>query len=127
VEEAIAEAAPAAAPRPAVRGSETILLVEDEEVVRKLAREVLESRGYKVLDARGGEEALQICARFEGTIHLMLTDVVMPRMSGRTLADKIVESRPDVRVLFMSGTRTMRSPPRSPRGGARLPAEAVHD
>ncbi len=103
VEEAIAEAAPAAAPRPAMRGSETILLVEDEEVVRKLAREVLESRGYRVLDARGGEEALQICERFEGTIHLMLTDVVMPRMSGRTLADKIVASRPDVRVLFMSG------------------------
>ena len=83
--------------------SETILLVEDEEIVRSLAREILESHGYRVLEASGGREALQICERFEGEIQMVLTDVVMPEMSGRVLAGHLATVRPKARVLYMSG------------------------
>jgi CheY-like chemotaxis protein len=85
------------------RGSETILLVEDEEMVRKLVRETLEREGYRILDAAGPLEAQKIARSHNGTIHLMITDVVMPKMSGRELADRLVRERPDLKVLYMSG------------------------
>jgi signal transduction histidine kinase/CheY-like chemotaxis protein len=85
------------------RGSETILLVEDEEGVRDLAREILEAGGYRVLVARHPTEALPIVTSHDETIHLMVTDVVMPTMSGPELAERIRGLRPDLQVLYMSG------------------------
>ncbi|HQU86384.1 MAG TPA: PAS domain S-box protein, partial [Pyrinomonadaceae bacterium] len=84
-------------------GSETILLVEDEELVRNLNREILESYGYKIIEARNGVEALKICAEGEIVIDLLMTDVVMPEMGGSELASKLVETHPDLKVLFTSG------------------------
>jgi two-component system cell cycle sensor histidine kinase/response regulator CckA len=86
-----------------LRGSETILLVEDEENVRKLALRVLERQGYKVLSARDGDDALLICEQFKDPIHLMLTDVVMPGMSGHELAKRLKSLHPKMKVLYMSG------------------------
>jgi CheY-like chemotaxis protein len=85
------------------RASETILLVEDEKAVRCLAREVLESRGYHVLETEGAREALEVGARHKGHIHLLLTDVVMPQMGGRELADHLARLHPETKVLYMSG------------------------
>ena len=85
------------------RGSETVLLVEDEEVVRNLVREILEGNGYTVLEARNGAEALDLGRRFTGPIHLLVTDVVMPKMSGRELAERLVTIHRETRVLYMSG------------------------
>jgi PAS domain S-box-containing protein len=85
------------------RGSETILLAEDEEMVRDLACKVLAEMGYTVLAASNGEEALQICERHKEPIHLMLTDVVMPQMSGRELAESTVRLYPEMKVIYMSG------------------------
>ena len=85
------------------RGSETILLVEDQGDVRDYARDVLEAHGYTVLVAEDGAGALSVAAAHSGRIHLLLTDVVMPRMSGRELADRLVQQRPDLAVLYMSG------------------------
>jgi two-component system cell cycle sensor histidine kinase/response regulator CckA len=85
------------------RGTETVLLVEDEEAVRTLTKRVLESRGYKVMAARDGQEGLTMAKEFDGAIDMLVTDLVMPRMSGRDLADELVKSRPAIRVLFMSG------------------------
>ncbi|HEX8556529.1 MAG TPA: PAS domain S-box protein [Pyrinomonadaceae bacterium] len=84
-------------------GTETILLVEDDELVRGIARTILRQAGYTVLDAADGESALGVCRRHGGTIHLALTDVVMPGMSGRVVADRLRELRPGLSVLFMSG------------------------
>lgn len=81
----------------------TVLLVEDEELVRSAAREILESRGYRVLVAREPGEALLLCESHPGPIDLLLTDVVMPGMNGREMADRIQRLRPDIAVLFMSG------------------------
>src|SRR5438445_3228125 len=89
-------------PEPA-RGHETILLVEDEPAVRDLARDVLRAHGYTVLEARHGREALLISERHSGPIHLMLTDVVMPEMSGRELASRLASLRPTMPVIYMSG------------------------
>ena len=86
-----------------LRGSETIRLVEDEEEVRKLAVRVLERQGYKVLSARDGDEALLVCERHKDPIHLMLTDVVMPGMSGHEVAKRSEPSHPEMKVLYMSG------------------------
>ena len=91
---------PAAAP---TDGAETVLLAEDEEPVRKLASRVLRRSGYTVLEATDGEDAVRVAEAFSGPIHLLLSDVVMPRMGGRDLAAKLLASRPDLRVLYMSG------------------------
>jgi CheY-like chemotaxis protein len=82
---------------------ETVLLVEDAKRVREVVREILEMSGYEVLEARHGAEALQISGRHHGSIRLMVTDVVMPEMSGRELAQRLAPLRPDMRVLYMSG------------------------
>src|SRR5216683_839514 len=84
-------------------GHETILLVEDEDDVRALAREVLERQGYTVVEASDGAQALQVYEKERERIDLILTDVVMPRMSGREMVDRVRASRPDMRVLYMSG------------------------
>jgi two-component system, cell cycle sensor histidine kinase and response regulator CckA len=80
-----------------------VLLAEDDETLRALAREILTLQGYSVLEARGAEEALQIAEEWNGPIQLLLTDVVMPRMNGRHLAELLLVRRPDLKVLFMSG------------------------
>jgi len=89
-------------PRPD-RGQETILLVEDETNLRRLARQYLETQGYKILEAEDSAAALQIVAGHQGTIDLLLTDVIMPGMNGRELAAQIAKLLPGVRVLYMSG------------------------
>jgi PAS domain S-box-containing protein len=86
-----------------VGGSETILLVEDEESVRQLVRETLESRGYRVLEAANGNDALSLAAAHGEHIHLVVTDVVMPGLSGHELAQQLIASRPSIKVLYLSG------------------------
>jgi CheY-like chemotaxis protein len=85
------------------RGTETVLLVEDEEGVRGLTRQVLRSCGYTLLEARQGVEALELMGRYTGPLHLLLTDLVMPRMHGRTLANLLSAQRPGLKVLFVTG------------------------
>lgn len=99
------EATPVALREPSehLGGSETILLVEDETDVRALARQFLDSRGYRVLEAKDGSEALTISGGHSGNIDLLVTDVVMPKMSGRELAEKLAPIRPHMRVLYVSG------------------------
>jgi PAS domain S-box-containing protein len=82
---------------------ETILLVEDEENLRRLARQYLQNQGYKVIDAPDGATAIRISQAFKGPIHLLLTDVIMPGINGRELANKVSPTRPEMRVLYMSG------------------------
>lgn len=89
--------------RPPPRGNETILLVEDEQAVRTVAARILRSHGYQVLEAEGAHEATLICDSHPGPIHLLLSDVVMPHQSGPQLARELVEQRPEMRVLYMSG------------------------
>jgi PAS domain S-box-containing protein len=84
-------------------GTETILLVEDEANLRYLARQYLEKLGYRVIEAADGAVAMQIAVAHEGMIHLLLTDVIMPGMNGRELAQRISEIRPNTKVLYMSG------------------------
>ena len=84
-------------------GSETILLAEDEILVRDLVQTILRSHGYAVVEARDGVDALEVVRKFGGVIHLLLTDVGMPRMGGRELAMRIAPLRPGIRVLYMSG------------------------
>jgi two-component system cell cycle sensor histidine kinase/response regulator CckA len=85
------------------QGNETILVAEDAEALRKLGRTFLEERGFRVLTASSGEEALEVARKFSGKIHLLLTDVVMPGMNGRVLAEHMLKKRPEMRVLYMSG------------------------
>jgi two-component system, cell cycle sensor histidine kinase and response regulator CckA len=100
VAEAPREAAVAAAN---LEGSETILLVEDEDALRKLLARFLRLYGYQVLEARNGGEAILACEGHQGPIHLMVTDVVMPQMSGEELAARLTRQHPDLKVFFMSG------------------------
>jgi NO-binding membrane sensor protein with MHYT domain/nitrogen-specific signal transduction histidine kinase/ActR/RegA family two-component response regulator len=86
----------------APNGSETILLVEDEAGVRRLTRQILERHGYRVLEATHGVHGLEVADRHDGPIHGLVTDVVMPEMGGRELAERLLDVRPDVCVLFMS-------------------------
>jgi CheY-like chemotaxis protein len=102
------------------RGSETILLVEDEELVRRMTRTALESCGYRVVEAREGAEALVVARRNQGELDLVLTDLVMPRMGGVELVDRLREEWPEIRVLFMSGYVR-----RAGGGSAALPAGAA--
>jgi two-component system, cell cycle sensor histidine kinase and response regulator CckA len=90
-------------PQEFLKSSETILLAEDEEMVRHLVRDVLKTYGYQVLEASNGGAALLICERHLGPIHLLLTDAIMPEMSGRELEKRLRQLRPDLKVLFMSG------------------------
>ena len=94
---------PVAAVPQRLDGMETILLVEDESNLRRLARQYLQNQGYTVLEAADGAAAIQICNAHSGPIHLLLTDVIMPGMNGRELAHSISSLRPDVKVLYMSG------------------------
>jgi CheY-like chemotaxis protein len=86
-----------------LHGSETILLVEDAEPLRKLAQTFLEAGGFRVFSAEDGESALEVVARFGGTFDLLLTDVVMPGMNGRVLAEQLLPRQPGMKVLYMSG------------------------
>ena len=88
---------------PTLRGSETLLLVEDDEQLRVLGQSILTRNGYKVIAAGGGAEALAACASYPGRIDLLVTDVVMPHMNGRQLAEQAVRVRPDLAVLYVSG------------------------
>jgi len=87
----------------AERGSETVLLVEDYEIVEDLIRQVLEGHGYTVVSAKNGEEALELATRHAGPIDLLLTDLVMPKMGGRELAGRLASLHPETKVLHMSG------------------------
>src|SRR3989449_551704 len=102
--EAAAEAVePGKGREPLPRGSETILLVEDEAGVRTLAKTILQAHGYTVLDAAQGKDAFLLSGQHEGLIHLMVTDMVMPEMSGPEVAERLKPLRPNMKVLFMSG------------------------
>jgi two-component system, cell cycle sensor histidine kinase and response regulator CckA len=86
-----------------MQGTETVLLVEDEEYVRSLVRRSLQSKGYLVLEARSGQDALHVAQEHQGPIHLLITDVVMPGMSGRELAERLTPLRREMKTLYMSG------------------------
>jgi CheY-like chemotaxis protein len=85
------------------RGTETVLLVEDDDGVRALTRMILERSGYRVLEARNGGEALLLCEQHKGPIHLLVSDVVLPQLSGGQLAERLASLQPTMKVLFMSG------------------------
>jgi two-component system, cell cycle sensor histidine kinase and response regulator CckA len=89
--------------RVAPHGNETILLVEDEAAVRGLTQLALQTHGYTVLEASNGKEALNVCAQHQGPIHLVMTDVVMPDMGGRQVAERLKADKPEIKVLFLSG------------------------
>ncbi len=100
------EAPEAALPKAQIvtlRGTETVLLVEDEDQIRNVARGILQRHGYRVIECRNAGEALLTCEQHKGTIHLLLSDVVMPQMSGKQLAVRLAPVRPEMKVLFMSG------------------------
>ena len=104
VEERVTESSGAGAlPSEELRGGETVLVVEDEELVRQMVREILVQYGYTVVEAQSGGEAVDLCSRRQGTIHLMLTDVVMPGMNGVELSKRLAPMQPEMKVLFMSG------------------------
>jgi CheY-like chemotaxis protein len=90
-------------PRTSYHGNETILLVEDDEKVREVIRRMLLLQGYKVLETRQSSDAVGLAGKHQDPIDLLLTDVVMPQISGQTLAEQIVALRPGIRVVFMSG------------------------
>jgi CheY-like chemotaxis protein len=103
VEDASGDTEPRLPDERPTRASETVLLVEDENAVRTLTRKILERYGYLVLEAGDGEAALEMARNHSKTIHLLLTDVVMPDVSGPDLSARVREIRPAVKVLFMSG------------------------
>lgn len=85
------------------RGSETVLLVEDEDDVRRLVSRILTGQGYRVMEAANGRDALLLSENHSGLIQLMVTDVIMPEMTGKQLVERLQPLRPEMRVLFMSG------------------------
>ncbi|MFN7951401.1 MAG: ATP-binding protein [bacterium] len=95
--------APSPEQRPSIGGTERVLVVEDEAMVRSFVREVLSEAGYRVLEAAGAEEALGLCGEQNGSLDLLLTDVVMPNMSGVELAERATQRAPSLKVVFMSG------------------------
>ncbi len=103
VEDAVDAQNPMPVAKTAKGGSETVLLVEDEESVRELVKETLESKGYKVLEAEQGDVALRIATSHPGQIDILISDVVMPGMSGRDLAKKLSETHPHIKILYVSG------------------------
>jgi len=103
VEDPAEHAGPIKNPQAAMGGSETVLLVEDEESVRHLVRETLVSKGYHVIEADNGEAGLRVAEGHNATIDMLITDVVMPGMSGRELAHRIAAARPQIKVLYLSG------------------------
>ncbi|HKW90339.1 MAG TPA: response regulator [Methylomirabilota bacterium] len=82
---------------------ETVLVVDDEAQVRGLARDILLGAGYRVIEAEDGDHALRVAEEHQGPIHVLLTDVMMPGINGKELADRLVGKRPDVKPIFMSG------------------------
>jgi signal transduction histidine kinase/ligand-binding sensor domain-containing protein/CheY-like chemotaxis protein len=98
-----AEPTPRPRERPVQRGTETVLLVEDEPLVRDIAKSALTDQGYQVIEAEHGEEALRLAREHDAEIQLVLTDVVMPKMGGRELVEQLRKARPAIRVLYMSG------------------------
>lgn len=103
LKEEVSMSAPASVAKPSTRGTETILIVEDETVLRKLVVAFLEDHGYTILQTGKPNEALQVAKEYQGKIALLLTDVVLPQMRGPELAAQIVQLRPEIRVLYMSG------------------------
>ena len=103
VAEAAAPPAPSLAPPVSVRGSQTVLLVEDEAQVRHLVEKVLKANGYTVLVAATGPDAERVAGQHAGPIHLLLTDVVLPGLDGRQVAERLTAARPGIRVLYLSG------------------------
>jgi CheY-like chemotaxis protein len=103
IEDPTATSEPLLAPIGPPQGTETILLAEDEAPVRGLAREVLQMLGYTVLEAASGEEALQHCQQHAGPVHLLVTDVVMPGMSGPELAERLAAMASALKVLYLTG------------------------
>jgi two-component system cell cycle sensor histidine kinase/response regulator CckA len=89
--------------KPMPHGSETILLVEDEDAVRALTCQILQMQGYAVLEARDGEQAVQVAEEHQGRFQLLVTDVVMPRMGGRRLAELLAQAHAGLKVLYLSG------------------------
>ncbi len=87
----------------ALQGSETLLVVEDESVLRNLLRRILGNHGYTVIEAANGEEALQQLEQHQGEVHLLITDMVMPSMGGEELVERLKRSGKELKVLFMSG------------------------
>jgi CheY-like chemotaxis protein len=94
---------PVAEPLEPSHNFETILVAEDEEIVRELVCDVLEDQGYNVLCANNGVEALEIAQSYDGEIHLLVTDVIMPQMNGHELAEQVFRTRPETKVLYVSG------------------------
>jgi CheY-like chemotaxis protein len=101
--EDVEEAESPRAPLTTLRGTETILLVEDEDQIRNVARGILQRNGYRVVECRNGGEALLICEQHQEAIDLLVTDVIMPRMNGPELAVRLATLRPKMKVLYMSG------------------------
>ena len=94
---------PAPQPRSSLAGSETVLFVDDDSAIRQLGARVLRASGYKVIEARGGEDALHMLQEYGGTIDVLVTDVVMPGMSGRELAKQVASRQPGLKTIFISG------------------------
>jgi signal transduction histidine kinase/CheY-like chemotaxis protein len=110
---------------PARRGAETVLVVEDDEPVRIAVRSMLYRAGYKVLEANNGADALIVSEQYAGRIHLLLTDVVMPRLSGAQLARRLSGARPEMRVLYMSGYPRETLPHGVPEGAPQVLAKPI--
>ena len=103
VEQPVSPRKAAKVPSPVTTGSETVLLAEDQSSIRSVLREFLESKGYQVLEAQNGSEALELAEHYPGSIDVLVTDVIMPQIRGLELAKRVTELHPDICVIFMSG------------------------